>query len=58
MQRRAGLETHFAEGLAEWKGQLFQLTWQSKVALVYDLASFAPGGTFALFRRGLGADAR
>ena len=54
MQRRTGLETHFAEGLAEWKGRLFQLTWQSKVALVYDLASFAPRGTFAYSGEGWG----
>jgi len=54
VQRRAGLETHFAEGLAEWKGQLFQLTWQSKVALVYDLASFAPRGTFSFSGEGWG----
>jgi glutaminyl-peptide cyclotransferase len=53
-QRRAGLETHFAEGLAEWKGQLFQLTWQSKVAFVYDLASFAPRGTFTFSGEGWG----
>ena len=54
VQRRAGLESHFAEGLAEWKGQLFQLTWQSKVALVYDLASFAPRGTFTYSGEGWG----
>ena len=53
-QRRAGLEAHFAEGLAEWKGQLFQLTWQSKVALVYDLASFAPRGMFTYAGEGWG----
>lgn len=53
-QRRAGLEAHFAEGLTEWKGQLFQLTWQSKVALVYDLASFAPRGTFTYTGEGWG----
>jgi glutamine cyclotransferase len=54
LQRRAGLESHFAEGLAEWKGQLFQLTWQSKVAFVYDLASFAPRGTFTYSGEGWG----
>jgi glutamine cyclotransferase len=32
---------YFAEGLAEWNGQLVQLTWRSNVAFVYDLASFA-----------------
>jgi glutamine cyclotransferase len=53
-QRRAGLEAHFAEGLTEWKGQLVQLTWQSKVAFVYDLASFAPRGTFTYSGEGWG----
>jgi len=32
---------YFAEGLAEWNGQLVQLTWRSNVAFVYDLASFS-----------------
>jgi glutamine cyclotransferase len=40
-QRRIGPE-HFAEGLTEWKGRLYQLTWQSNVAFVYDLATLAP----------------
>jgi glutaminyl-peptide cyclotransferase len=40
-QRRVDPE-HFAEGLTEWKGRLFQLTWQSNVAFVYDFATFAP----------------
>ena len=38
---------YFAEGLAELNGQLFQLTWRSNLAFVYDF------GTFAL-RRTLG----
>jgi glutamine cyclotransferase len=33
-------ERYFAEGLALVGGHLIQLTWQSKVAFVYDLASF------------------
>jgi glutaminyl-peptide cyclotransferase len=32
---------YFAEGLAEWKGQLVQLTWQNNVAFVYDRATLA-----------------
>ena len=36
---------YFAEGLAEWNGQLVQLTWRSNIAFVYDLASFAPRRT-------------
>jgi len=42
LQQRRVDEEYFAEGLTEWKGRLFQLTWQSNVAFVYDLASFAP----------------
>jgi glutaminyl-peptide cyclotransferase len=40
LQQRRIDQAHFAEGLAEWKGQLVQLTWQSNVAFVYDLATF------------------
>jgi glutamine cyclotransferase len=40
--QRHGLDAaYFAEGLAEWGGQLVQLTWRSNVAFVYDLASFS-----------------
>lgn len=42
LQQRRVANEHFAEGLAEWKGRLVQLTWQSNVAFVYDLATFAP----------------
>jgi glutaminyl-peptide cyclotransferase len=42
LQQRRVDNAHFAEGLAEWKGRLFQLTWQSNVAFVYDLATLAP----------------
>ena len=54
-QRRVDQE-HFAEGLTEWKGRLYQLTWQSNVAFVYDLATFAPVRTSAVSRRRLGSD--
>ena len=42
LQQRRVDSAHFAEGLTEWKGRLYQLTWQSKVAFVYDLATFEP----------------
>ena len=42
LQQRRVDQQYFAEGLTEWKGRLFQLTWQSNVAFVYDLATFAP----------------
>jgi len=37
---------YFAEGLAEWKGQLVKLTWQNNVAFVYDRATFKRQRTF------------
>ena len=55
-QRRIDPE-HFAEGLAEWKGQLYQLTWQSKVAFVYDLATFSPVRTLRYSGEGWGLTA-
>jgi glutaminyl-peptide cyclotransferase len=42
LQQRRIDPAHFAEGLTEWKGQLIQLTWQSNVAFVYDMATFVP----------------
>jgi glutamine cyclotransferase len=45
---------HFGEGLAAWKGQLVQLTWQSNVAFVYDLLTFAPRQTFSYRGEGWG----
>jgi glutamine cyclotransferase len=33
-------ERYYAEGLEEFRGRLYQLTWQSGVAFVYDFATF------------------
>jgi glutaminyl-peptide cyclotransferase len=54
LQQRTVDAAHFAEGLAEWKGRLFQLTWQSNVAFVYDLATFAPIKTLRYSGEGWG----
>ena len=54
VQQRSVDRTYFAEGLAEWDGQLVQLTWQSNVAFVYDLATFAPRGTLHYTGEGWG----
>ena len=54
VQQRSVDRTYFAEGLAEWDGQLIQLTWQSNVAFVYDLATFAPRGTLHYTGEGWG----
>lgn len=57
VQQRRIDAAHFAEGLAEWKGRLFQLTWQSNVAFVYDLATFAPVKTLKYPGEGWGLTA-
>jgi glutaminyl-peptide cyclotransferase len=54
VQQRRVDPAHFAEGLADWKDQLVQLTWQSNVAFVYDRASFAPRRTFSYSGEGWG----
>lgn len=46
VRRRALDRRHFGEGLTEWQGTLLQLTWQSNLGLVYDLASLSLRGTF------------
>ena len=40
VQRHALASQLFGEGLAEWGGQLLQLTWVTNIGFVYDLASF------------------
>jgi glutamine cyclotransferase len=57
LQQRQVDSQHFAEGLTEWKGRLFQLTWQSNVAFVYDLATFAPVRTLRYPGEGWGLTA-
>ena len=54
VQQRRVDQAHFAEGLADWKDQLVQLTWQSNVAFVYDRASFAPRRTLSYSGEGWG----
>ena len=54
VQQRRIDRTHFAEGLADWNGQLVQLTWQSNIAFVYELASFAPRRTLSYSGEGWG----
>lgn len=54
VQQRRVDQAHFAEGLADWNDQLVQLTWQSNVAFVYELASFAPRKTYDYSGEGWG----
>ena len=47
----------FAEGLALWNERLIQLTWESNVGFVYDLASFRLESTFRYQGEGWGLTA-
>ena len=54
VQRRPLGREYFAEGLTDWGPQLVQLTWQSHVGFVYDLASFQLRLSFPLAGEGWG----
>ncbi len=47
LQRRPLDQQYFGEGLTDWGPHLIQLTWQSHLAFVYDLATFRLQQTFA-----------
>lgn len=47
-------DRYFGEGIAIWKDALVQLTWQSEVGFVYDLATFEPRRTFTYPGEGWG----
>src|SRR6476660_7107154 len=46
LRKRDVPEEYFGEGITVWKTDLYELTWQSGVALTYDRATFAPKRTF------------
>jgi glutaminyl-peptide cyclotransferase len=46
MQRYNLPSQYFGEGIVDWKGHLVQLTWQTQIGFVYDLASFKTLRTF------------
>jgi glutamine cyclotransferase len=54
VQQRTIDAPYFAEGLTDWKGQLVQLTYTTGIGFVYDLATFAPQGTFKYEGQGWG----
>jgi glutaminyl-peptide cyclotransferase len=54
LQRRDVDARYFAEGLTEWQGTLVQLTWQTRIGFVYELATFAPKKTFGYLGEGWG----
>lgn len=54
VQQREVAPMYFAEGLALWGTRLLQLTWQTNIGFVYDLATFTPQGTFNYTGEGWG----
>jgi glutamine cyclotransferase len=54
VQHHPVVPMYFAEGLTDWRARLIQLTWQSNIGFVYDLASFAPQQTFPYSGEGWG----
>lgn len=54
LQKRDLDAKHFGEGITIFKSNLFQLTWQSGLAFVYDRATFAPKRSFKYTGEGWG----
>jgi len=54
VQRRDVARAYFGEGIALLGADLFQLTWQSNVAFVYDSTTFEPRRTFKYKGEGWG----
>ncbi|MBM3772690.1 MAG: glutaminyl-peptide cyclotransferase [Acidimicrobiia bacterium] len=54
LERRALGQEHFGEGIALFKGTLYQLTWKSGLALTYDGRTFKPQRTFSYRGEGWG----
>ena len=54
LQQRAVSHEYFGEGIAVWKNDLFELTWQSHVAFVYDRKTFEPKKRFSYPGEGWG----
>ena len=47
-------QQYFGEGITDWKGSLFQLTWRSEVAFLYDIGTFKQIKTFPYTGEGWG----
>jgi glutaminyl-peptide cyclotransferase len=54
LQRRAVPDEYFGEGIAVWHDRLFELTWRSQVAFVYDRKTFEPRKQFSYGGEGWG----
>jgi glutaminyl-peptide cyclotransferase len=54
LQKRDLPAEHFGEGITVFRNTLIQLTWQSRVAFVYDRETFAPRNRFSYTGEGWG----
>jgi glutaminyl-peptide cyclotransferase len=54
LQKRDVPAEHFGEGITVWKNDLFELTWQTHVAFVYDRTTFQPKKQFSYPGEGWG----
>lgn len=54
LQKRNIAPIHFGEGITVFKSELFQLTWQSGTAFVYDRVTFEPKRSFKYDGEGWG----
>ena len=54
VQQRALAPAYFGEGIVNWKNHLVQLTYQTEIGFVYDLATFKPQRTFHYVGEGWG----
>lgn len=54
VQRRDLPSAYFGEGIAAWGSTLYQLTWQSGLAVVYDRQTLTPRRTFTYPGEGWG----
>jgi glutamine cyclotransferase len=54
LQKRDVPAEYFGEGITVWHDELFELTWQSHIAFVYDRATFAPKRQFSYPGEGWG----
>lgn len=54
VQERRVSSKYFGEGITIWKSSLFELTWETGVAFVYDRATFTPLRRFSYAGEGWG----
>jgi glutaminyl-peptide cyclotransferase len=54
LQKRDISDAYFGEGIVNWKDRLIEITWQTHVGFIYDLATFSPKGQFEYTGEGWG----